>query len=297
MFQKRIDPHEVQYMGQAGMPRPSLLAVDAIVNSRNFPRKASVVTHVTDRLNWQREHLFLFWDWNETDLTVVHSGFASGYGGAGPRSYSEALCMLFDRKITTNEIYVNEPDFEAIEHRRLTIKLIEVLRNADAHSIEEPWQAIWERHQYEIENQTFWETRHRPRPDFDFLDPELSKRCRSLFPSHSEPGVFEAFKIIEERLRTLVGAANEGEDWLIGERLITKAFNPKNGILTDTSLTPSEREGLHLMFRGAYQFVRNPRAHRIVDENDAQLAIELLYHADLLLRLLPNRPPARSRTP
>ena len=284
-------------MGLAGMSRPSLLAIDAIVNSQYPPRKASVVTWMKNRKDGQGEHLFLFWEWNEVDLTVVHSGFTSGYGGEGPRSYSQALCMILDRGIPTNEIRVDETEFDAIEHRKMTTKLAERLRTANDTPIEWPWIGVWDRHETEIEDQTFWKTWHRPKLDFDFLDPELTKRCRSLWPLHAEAAVFEAFRIVEERLRALVGGSGEGEDPLIGERLITKALNPKDGILTDKSLASSEREGLHLMFRGAYQFVRNPRAHRIVGEDDTQLAVELLYHADLLLRLIPKRLPARSRTP
>ena len=297
MFQSRIDPQEVQYMGLAGMARPSLLAVDAIVNSQHPPRKASVVTWMANPKDRQGKHLFLFWDWNEVDLTVVQSGFTSGYDGEGPRSYSQALCMILDRGISTNEIRVAETAFNAIEHRRMTTELAERLRSADDTPAEWLWISVWDRHETEVDDQTFWKTFHSPKPDFDFLDPELSKRCRSLWPSHAETAVFEAFRIVEERLRALVGESSEGEDPLIGEKLITRALNPKNGILIDTSLTSSEREGLYLMFKGAYQFVRNPRAHRIVEENDSQLAVELLYHADLLLRLLPNRPPTRSRTP
>ena len=297
MFQSRIQPEDVQHMGRAGDSMACLLAVDTIVNSQNPPRKASVVTHVTDRRNGQRQHLLLFWDWNALELAVVHSGFASGYGGEGPRTFSEALCMLSDRKIPTNEIYVDEPVFEAIEHRRLTTRLIEFLRSADAGSMDEPWYAIWARHQDEMETQTFWQKRHQPKPDFDFLDPELAERCRTLYAANVQAAIREAYLVVEERLRNLIRDPDDSEDILTGDKLLVKALHPETGKLTDKSLPRSEREGLFLMSKGAYQFVRNPRAHRIVDENDAQLAIELIYHADLLMRSLPNRPPGRSSTP
>ena len=297
MFQSHIQPEDVQYMGRAGDSEACLLAVDTIVNSQNPPGKASVVTHVTDRRNWHREHLLLFWDWNALELAVVHSGFASGYGSEGSRKFSEALCMLSDREIRTNEIYVEEAVFEAIEHRKLTTQLIEGLRSANAGSVEEPWHAIWERHQDEIETQTFWQMRHHPKPNFDFLDPELAERCRTLYAANVQAAIREAYLVVEERLRSMISDSDDSEDALSGDKLLVKALHPETGKLTAKSLPRSEREGLFLMSKGAYQFVRNPRSHRIVDETDAQLAVELLYHADLLLRLLPNKPPGRSSNP
>ena len=295
MYQISLRPEEVQYMGMPGKSSPCLWAVDAIVNSEHPPRKASIVTWMKDRYDSQGEHLFLFWDWNLVPLTVVHSGFTSGYPGEGPRSFSMALCMIMDRLIPTNDIFLGQAEFYAIENRRLTPQLIELLRRAD----DKPaaWVEISPGHWQQVEDQAFWATHHEPKIVFDHIDPDISKQCRSIYLHDPGAAVAKAFIVVEERLRTLVGQSSEGEDPLIGERLITKALNPKNGILADESLTSSEREGLYLMFKGAYQFVRNPRAHRIVDENDTQLAVELLYHADLLLRLIPKRPPARSRTP
>lgn len=264
-----------------------LLAVGTIVNSQYPPRKASVITHVTDRRNWQREHLLLFWDWNALELAVVHSGFTSGYGGEGPRTFSEALCMLSDRKIPTNEVYVENAVFEAIEHRRLTTRFIQILRSADAASVDEPWHAIWERHQDQVEAQTFWLMRHQPKPNFDFLDPELAQRCRTLYPANAQAAIQQAYLVVEERLRSLTSAPDDNEDVPTGDRLIVKALHHETGELTDRSLPRSEREGLFLMFKGAYMYVRNSRSHRFVDEKDPQRAIEFIYLADLLLRCLP----------
>ena len=139
MFEIQINPGDVQYMGLPGMSRHCLLAVDTIVNSAFPPRKASLVTWTKDRQNWQEEHLFLFWDWNYVPLTVVHSGFATGYSGEGSRTFSEALCMIWHREIPTNLIYVDEYNFSAIENRRLTKGTIEMLRNADDSPLSWPW--------------------------------------------------------------------------------------------------------------------------------------------------------------
>ena len=292
MFQSPIRPEQVQYMGMPGISAPCLWAVDAIVSSEHPPRKASVVTWTKDRHNSQREHLFLFWDWNWVPLTVVHSGFASGYPGEGSRSFSIALSMIMDRAIPTNDIFLGRSEFYAIENRRLTPQQIELLRRAD----DQPtaWVGIVPSHWEQVENQTFWAMNHEPKMVFDHIDPDISKQCRSIYPYDPETAVAKAFIVVEERLRSLIGESGDRDEVLTGEKLITRALRAENGVLTDQSRSRPEREGMFLLFKGAYQFVRNPRAHQVVDEDDKQLGIEYMYLADLLLRLLPKKPPTRN---
>ena len=277
MFETHIDPAEVQYMGMPGMPPPCLWAVDAIVNSKNPPRKASVVTWMRDRPNSQGRHLILFWDWNRVPLTVVHSGFASGYPGEGPRSLSIALSMIKDREIPTNDIILGEYEFCAIENRRLTQELIELLRTADDRPTS--WTDVDSIHWEQMENGTFWATHHDPKMIFDHMDPEISNQCRKLYPLNREESVFVAFKVVEERLRALMSKSNDDEEDLKADRLITNALHVDKGVLSDSSLTRSEREGMLLLFKGAYQFVRNPRAHRIIDNR--RRAANHRFHAPL----------------
>jgi len=272
----RIDPSEVQYMGMPGMSEQSLLAVDVIVNSELPPRRASLVT------NRQGLYLFLFWDWNNVPLTVVHSGFSSGYPGQGPRSFSQALCMLWDRGITTNLVIANKTIFDAIEHRRLTEDLVDWLRNTDDRPLTWPQpEWIYREHEHQVEGQTFWCTFHQPKLNADFLDEELSARCRQTFSHNKEAAVTAAYKVVEERLRKLLD-----KPLGYGDQLVKDALDPARGALVDKSLSKAEKEGMYQLFLGAMKFVRNPRSHRFLDEEDYQLDIELVYQADLLLRIL-----------
>ncbi len=282
-------PSEVQHMGLPDDIDQCVLAVDTITNSENPPSKASIVTWKKDLANAQYHHFFLFWNWNDVPLTVVHSSFASGYGGGGPHRFSEALCMILYREIPTNEIVVSESEFKTIEDRILTVETIERLRAVDGAPLDFSSFYIMPRHREQTESE-FWAERHNPKPVFDFLDPELSKRCRRLYSADPESAVFTAFKVVEERIHALVGESNNDEEDFTGYKLIQEALSPKKGTLADKNLSYSEKEGMHLMFRGAFQFIRNPRAHRIVDNQDTQLSIELIYLADLLLRILPKGP-------
>ena len=272
-------------MGMPGASNPCLWAVDTIVNSQSAPRKASVVTWMKDRHNLRGEHLFLFWDWNWVPLTVVHSGFASGYPGTAPKCFSAALSMIKDRAIPINEVFLDEFEFYSIENRKLTSNLIESLSNADDRPA--TWFGMTETHWSQVEGQTFWAGQHEPKMIFDFIDPEISMRCRNLYSQDPEAAISRAFVVVEERMRRRITTLHGQEGFLSGNELISRALNPKTGLLTDQSLSPPEREGMFFLFRGAFQFVRNPRAHRVVGVKDKQLDVEFIYLADLLLRILP----------
>ena len=189
MIQYRIDPTEVQYMGIAGQSFPCLWAVDTIVNSETPPERATLVTLETDRQKGQAEHLLLFWDWNSVPLTVVQSGFASGYPGTGPTCFSTALGMIEDRNIPTSEVFADKAEFDTIEGRRLTEDFIEYLRTRGGFQVQGGY--ILESHQGQLQGQTFWATRHQPRPNFDFLDAELAVVCRGLFENSPIAAVSE----------------------------------------------------------------------------------------------------------
>lgn len=287
MFEYRIQPEEVQYMGVRYTSTSSVRAIDTIVNSEHPPKKASVVTWMKDRRNSLGEHLFLFWDWNDAPLTVVHSAFTSGYSGGGPHDFSEALCMLQDRKIPTTEIFVDKTEFDAIEERMLTEELIRYLQIQEGIQVQGGY--IFELHQRKLQEQVFWAMRHQPRPNFDFLDPELAEVCRGLFEERPLAAVSEGFKVLEDRLRELVDNHTASDGVLSGEKLLNKAFNLENGVLADKTLPKAEREGVFLMYKGVFQFIRNPLAHKSVILEDKQKVIEYLYLVDLLLRLLPEK--------
>lgn len=111
----------IQYLGESGITSKCLLAISSILNSGCLPESVTIITlgpehhpsHVVER------HLFLFWNWGHFNLTVVPSGFASGYSGEGPSGFSLALCMIRSKQIPLYHMYVNESEFEAIDKGRI----------------------------------------------------------------------------------------------------------------------------------------------------------------------------------
>jgi hypothetical protein len=122
----------------------------------------------------------------------------------------------------------------------------------------------------------------------EILDPQLRERCLDLFTYFDESNqthrfdnvVSEATRILEDRVRTL---AVLGPD-VSGVDLMTKAFAPKAVILRLSS-QDSEQEAAHLLFRGAFGFIRNPAHHRILDKLEKERVLQVLGFVDYLLYL------------
>lgn len=113
------------------------------------------------------------------------------------------------------------------------------------------------------------------------LHPRITEKVRGLFYRGSyDTAVFEAFKELEVTVRraSALPALN-------GKKLMSAAFNPDKGPLTDTSIERSEQEGEMNLFVGAYLHGRNPPAHRNVGHSPEK-ASSLIVLASYLLSLV-----------
>lgn len=103
---------------------------------------------------------------------------------------------------------------------------------------------------------------------------------------HYDDAVFNAFKAIEDRVKSLTGHGD------IGKRLMTAVFNeqsPKLDITSDNADTDQkadEREGFKFLFMGAAQALRNTRGHGPNLQTGEQEAMEMLATASLLMHAL-----------
>jgi hypothetical protein len=114
------------------------------------------------------------------------------------------------------------------------------------------------------------------------FDPELLDRCQADFTAERYSlAVRNAFTLLETRVRleSLAPRDKSGVD------LATYAFHPQEGRIP-VGLTLGEREGVYLLFRGAFIAFRDPAAHndQLVGV-DRGAAFHQLALVDLLLRL------------
>jgi len=98
-----------------------------------------------------------------------------------------------------------------------------------------------------------------------------------------ETAIFKAFRLLEESVRSKAGQSAE----LIGAKLMSAAFRPNGGVLKHPDAkTAAEREGLHLLMRGAIMWFKNPSSHRTVAYADDVRVAHVLGLVNLLLDIV-----------
>lgn len=119
----------------------------------------------------------------------------------------------------------------------------------------------------------------------DQLHPDILAVARRLFDDgHYPQAILEAFKAVEVRVRKISALDVSGRD------LMARAFTGEPPLIR-VGLEPGqsgrdEQEGFKLVFMGAIQGIRNPKAHGLVRQESPHRAFEYLAFASLLMHRL-----------
>jgi uncharacterized protein (TIGR02391 family) len=145
------------------------------------------------------------------------------------------------------------------------------------------WAFVTRRGRRVVEAQDFQAYRKGYLLPSEGLDPVLVQKVKQSFiRGDYDTAVFQAFKEVEVRVRKKASLANAD----IGVHLMRKAFNPKDGILTDKSVDAGEQVARMELFAGAIGMYKNPSSHRDVAFNDPKEAADIIHIANQLLRVL-----------
>ncbi len=109
--------------------------------------------------------------------------------------------------------------------------------------------------------------------------PELKVRLEKLTSAPLDTIMREAGVVLENYIREKVNpdSPNHGVD------LVEEALKPGGGLVFSSHI--SEQTGVHLLYRGAMMFIRNPPMHKIIDYPES-MAQQFLRLIDALMILL-----------
>lgn len=101
---------------------------------------------------------------------------------------------------------------------------------------------------------------------------------------HYPNAILEAVKALNARVRLRSGIDDKD-----GSALMEQVFSPNNPVLKFNSLADQsdrdEQKGFMMLFSGAVAGLRNPRAHKIM-QDDPEEALEFIAFISLLAKLL-----------
>jgi len=180
-------------------------------------------------------------------------GFASGYGGEGPRGLSLALSLLELHEVSVDEVDVEEGIYRRTHDALLTnadtIK-INALRPVRPPRI---WDYIWPEHRKSLKDKTLW-VDAPPLLPLSLIDPRILDLALR-FGDDPDAALYRGHRRLEEILRDRIGSNN----W--SSRLLTEAFRGSPPKLTWPEISEGEQSGRANLFHGWYSAHRNPRAH------------------------------------
>jgi uncharacterized protein (TIGR02391 family) len=115
------------------------------------------------------------------------------------------------------------------------------------------------------------------------LHPPIERAAGQLFrDGHYANAVEDAVKALNALVRL-----NSGIEDKDGSPLMEFVFNPKNPVLKFNSLSDQfdidEQRGFMMLYSGAVAGLRNPRAHKII-EDDPEMALEFIAFISLLAK-------------
>lgn len=116
-------------------------------------------------------------------------------------------------------------------------------------------------------------------PD-SYVHPTIIKKSFELLQNEEyESAVLQAFKAVEVTVREKIGASAD----IFGERLLKKAFNPDDGVLTNFELPKAERFAFLNYLTGAFSFYRNASSHRDVELDFISAFKKIVVASELMM--------------
>lgn len=187
------------------------------------------------------------------DSVAVKSGFASGYGGEGPRRFSYVIQLLKTHGVEIEEYEVNANFLERLDQSALTVADLKNLRSTKQVRPTRWHEYVFDKHYEQFRNGTLWQE-FTPVIPFGIIDSRLTDLAVSFW-DNANGNIFTGYTRLEDIVRKRTGLKKGSAE------LFSQTFGGASPVLRWKKIDEGERFGRTDLFRGAYMTHRNPRAH------------------------------------
>ena len=278
---KRDDPAGIQYSGEPGSSRDCQEAVVRLIQHGDSLTNARILT--------TRNLHCLLLTIAEADLVAIKSGFASGYGGTGPSTFSYVLQLLDAHDVEISEVDVDEDLLERLDNSALTRSDVESIEKAKPIRPSRWFDYVSDKDWERKEDGRQW-TEFPPVIPFAIVDPRIADLALSFW-DEADDKLLKGYRRLEDIVRKRTRIDDHGQ------KLFTKAFLPPDSILTWADSEEAEQIGKANLFVGAYMAFRNPRAHRELRDYAHDQLTEFLLLNHLYVLEAQSRKRRRGRRP
>ncbi len=250
----------IEYVGLSGISKE---CQDAVLRLLQFGDR---ITNVRI-LSSSNEHCLLL-TINGGDRVAVKSGFASGYSGEGPSTFSYVLQILHAHGAKIEEHVVAPDVIERVDSSSLTAADLNALDAAKPVRPNRWYQYIFEDHWDQARNGTLWQKFPLTIP-FAVIDSRIIDLALSFWDGPDNK-LLTGYRRLEDIVRERTAIDEHGT------KLFSQAFAANGGKLAWKELSGGEHAGRTTLFTGAYLAYRNRRAHRESKDEAEHLLMEFL---------------------
>lgn len=250
----------IQYVGLPGISEACAEAIQRMLQYNDHIVSARVLTSDHDHC------LLLVVD--EYDKVAVKSGFASGYGGEGPRALARVLQLLLDHRVDIEEVEVERAVLDRLDASGLSAKDLETIDAAEPVRPMRIYDYIYDAMGPASSLGMHWSRFPAVLP-FSIIDKRIADLALRFLAEPSDT-LLKGFRRLEDTVRQRTESQEHGA------KLFSQAFQGDEAKLVWQEALPSEVVGRVNLFTGAYMAHRNPRAHREIREDMTALLSEFL---------------------
>ena len=244
----------IEYVGQRGN---SASCKHAVMKLLQYPHRVTQARILSDN----NFHAFLL-TIEDAELVAVKSGFSSGYGGEGPRTFSYVIALLLSHDVDIDEYLVSRGLFERLEHSCLTKQDIKDIEKSKPLRPMKIYDYLHDKHHAQITKKTLW--RHFPPViPYTIIDPRIIDLALTFWED-PDAKLSRAYKRLEDCVRHKAQLKDSSTTLFKNAFVTDKAKLGWDDLDDDTGQTKARGQ----LFVNAFVAYRNPRAHKDKSEEN-----------------------------